>query len=186
MFEYRRAAGHCQIEQSSYTIPEPVDVLVLTAFGEAKRKRMDSRTLAIAFGVLAGIWIMWQTHTTYTLKHNLSRFSIDLNQRVHHLRRARELTHVIHIAQAQSILGLPPDSKHTITKAELSAYKAELKGLVMVINDAKLRQLTDQLLAYTLPHVHADESAETLEAALTEKSQQVYTRLYELMDAVMR
>jgi hypothetical protein len=156
--------------------------------------------LGLIVTVIIGIWGVYQTFVTNRLNRELHRLTIEMDQSIQRLYRARDATIERHKAAIylsefnrmrrelkDDAPQFPPDQVFQ-RFADFSAHWAELRGLAAAIGDSKLLELVNERFA----DLSVEENASISYAAmLTEieyrgQSQRIHTRISELLQEATR
>ena len=136
---------------------------------------------------IVAIWGIYQTRVTKKLEGELHRLNTSLDQSIQILHRAREAViqmHQAHVFLLNYVQHMNdenlPDEVYATKYAELSAYKAELRGLAFAIGDQELLDLVNK--SYEFMNQSPEERFSMLpEMEIRGRSQKLHTRISQLL-----
>ena len=141
------------------------------------KSEMDALSLIVA--VVVAFWGIWQTFVTHKLQREIQILSLSLDQSVQRLYRARDAVIQAHKSQVFIIEysnEIGKDETWYEKYAELSAYKAELRGIAFAIGDEELMRLAREVIDYS----------DIVEPQIRINSQHLHTRISELLEEALK
>lgn len=144
--------------------------------------------LQIIVITIVAIWGIYQTRVTKNLEGELHRLNASLDQSIQILHRAREAVMKVHQAHVFLLNYVKylndeafPNEVCATKHAELSAYKAELRGLAFSIGDKELLDLVNE--SYEFMKQAPEERFSMLpEMEIRGRSQRLHTRISQLLE----
>jgi hypothetical protein len=132
-----------------------------------------SDTLMVVVSVIAVIWAIYQIYSTHQLDVKLTFLTKQLDQSVQRLHRARDAAIRMHEANVFLIQYVSTNPQITDVycqkHAELSASRAELRGLAFAIDDKELLDIVNENLGDT-------------EGSIRNHVQRIHTRISKLIE----
>jgi len=146
---------------------------------------MDILTLLqLGVTITVAIWGIRQTFTTNRLAKEIHYLSVNLDQSIQILQRAREAIIGMHKAHVFMLehrqLNKELDDAYLARYAEFSAHWAELRGLAFAINDQELLDLVNKGFTFDgLSSEQRDIVKDEME--IRGRSQHIHTRIAQLL-----
>ena len=134
--------------------------------------------------VLLGIWSIYQTRLAKRLDEQIHRLSVELDQSIQLLYRAREdviKIHSIHLyLLSYGVSGKDTDDVFNLKLSEMSAYDAELRGLAIAIDDKDLLALVNESYDFYNKPLK-DRAFFEDEVKIRSRSQRLHTQISKLL-----
>lgn len=146
---------------------------------------MDILTLLqLGVTITVAIWGIRQTFTTNRLEKEIHFLSVNLDQSIQILHRAREAIIGMHKAHVFMLehrqLNKEFDAAYIAQFSEFSAHWAELRGLAFAINDEELLDLVNK--GFSFDGLSSEQrSIVRDEAEIRGRSQHIHTRIAQLL-----
>jgi hypothetical protein len=145
--------------------------------------------LQLIIAVFVAVWSIYQAKFTKNIEQEVHRLNIGLDQSIQLLHRAREAVIQIHKAHVFllefNLMEQKPSEIYLTKHAELSAHKAELRGLAFAIGDKELLKLVNEGYSFsTQPQEERNITRDEMEIRL--KSQKLHTRISQLLETTAK